>query len=99
MGQKVGVFISTSLFIALHSVDFCNTYLRSEFQKNDSPALTLSHFMFTWSVIQLAVTFYIAIFVSEISEHAELTKGEEEHHYTLKQVFIILGDIVKNRNL
>ena len=55
--------------------------------------------MFTWSVIQLAVTFYIAIFVSETSEHAELTKGEEEHHYTLKQVFIILGDIVKNRNL
>lgn len=27
VGFKVGIFTSTSMFIALHSVDFCNTYI------------------------------------------------------------------------
>jgi hypothetical protein len=63
VGQRVGVFISTSLFIALHSVEFCNNYIYLVSQTE--PVLTLRGFMMGWSQFQLIITFYIALFVKE----------------------------------
>ena len=63
MGQKLGVFVSTSLFIALHSPEFCNRYLRTE--PREDPVVSLSQFMLGWCVLQLCVTIYIAVGVKE----------------------------------
>lgn len=46
VGQKVGIFMSTSMFIALHSVDFCNKYLYSVPQTE--AMLPLKTFMLIW---------------------------------------------------
>jgi hypothetical protein len=44
------------------------------------------------------VTILIAFFVSE--KHQDRTvESQEEHHYSLSQVFIILKDVLKNPNL
>ena len=96
VGQKIGIFLSTSMFIALHSVDFCNTYLYSTPQTE--PFLPLPTFIKVWSYFQLIVTILIAFFVSE--KHQDRTlEAQEEHHYSLSQVFIILKDVLKNPNL
>jgi PAT family acetyl-CoA transporter-like MFS transporter 1 len=92
VGQKIGYFLSTSLFVALHSSEFCNTYLRGN--PIEAPILTLSKFMYSWSLVQVGVTLYIAFL---IDEGDRVTEGEKP--YTLKQVFIILGDVVKNPNI
>jgi hypothetical protein len=104
VGQKLGVFISTSLFIALHSSEFCLKYLGSEREW-----LSLGQFMYWWSIVQVAVTLYIAFLVPEkgaTSLREGGSAGEEEKNgpggegqYTLRQVFVILKDIIKNRNL
>lgn len=95
VGQRIGMFISTSMFIALHSVEFCNSYLFTV--PGTEPLLTLRTFMQVWSNVQLAVTLYIMVFVSEASPHT--VKSEKTEEYGLKQVFMILGDIAKNRNI
>lgn len=46
----------------------------------------------------MAVTLYIAVFVNEVA-HATATTDGGESPYTLKQVFIILKDVVKNPNI
>ncbi len=50
--------------------------------------------MYSWSLVQVGVTLYIAFL---IDEGDRVTEGEKP--YTLKQVFIILGDVVKNPNI
>jgi len=49
VGQKIGMFISTSLFIALHSVDFCNTYLYPTHRTE--ALLPLPTFIMIWSQV------------------------------------------------
>ena len=66
VGQKVGIFVSTSLFIALHSPEFCNRYLRTD--PREDPVLSLSQFMLGWCVLQLVVTLYIGLAVKEGEE-------------------------------
>jgi hypothetical protein len=84
------------MFIALHSVDFCNIYLFSTPQTE--PFLGLPTFIKVWSCFQLIVTFLIAFFVSEKHQNRTV-EAQEEHHYSLSQVFIILKDVLKNPNL
>ncbi|TNV84327.1 hypothetical protein FGO68_gene12155 [Halteria grandinella] len=97
VGQRIGMFISTSMFIALHSVEFCNNYVYT--LPGDEPVLTLKTFMMVWSNVQLAVTLYIMVFVSEASPHQSVKQEEKSEEYGLKQVFMILGDVAKNRNI
>jgi MFS transporter, PAT family, solute carrier family 33 (acetyl-CoA transportor), member 1 len=47
VGFKVGIFTSTSMFIALHSVEFCNNYIYSV--PKLEPVLPLKTFMLMWS--------------------------------------------------
>ena len=51
--------------------------------------------MLIWSQVQIAVTIYIAILVPE--DQRKDTIADEQ--YSLRQVFLVLGDIVKNKNL
>lgn len=39
------------------------------------------------------------VFVSEASPHQSVKQEEKSEEYGLKQVFMILGDVAKNRNI
>ena len=54
VGQTAGFFISYTVFLALQSKDFCNSYLRWEPQ--DTGIIELPSFMFFFGVLFLVVT-------------------------------------------
>ena len=49
VGFKVGILISTSLFISLNSLEFCNTYIFKTPQ--EVPLLPLKTFIEIWSYV------------------------------------------------
>ncbi|OXA62055.1 Acetyl-coenzyme A transporter 1 [Folsomia candida] len=55
VGLKIGRFIGYGLFINLASPDFSNKYLRTV-PKSDVGVVTLSGFMFAWSIIYFVCT-------------------------------------------
>ena len=54
VGQTAGFFLAYTIFLALESKEFCNTYLRWEPQ--DSGLVDLSIFLFVWGVIFIVMT-------------------------------------------
>lgn len=43
VGHKLGSLVSTTMFVALNSVDFCNSYIFSE--RREEPLLTIPSFI------------------------------------------------------
>ena len=73
VGQTAGYFLGYTIFLALESKEFCNTYLRVEPQENG--ILELSSFLFFWGLIFVTVTTAVWWFKSEKrEEHAEERK-------------------------
>ena len=66
IGHKIGHFMSTSAFIALNSVDFCQRYIYGyQVAKVVKPLVSMEQFIKAWAIIQFVVTIYIACFVPE----------------------------------
>ena len=63
VGQSVGKILSTTLFIALNSVDFCNNWIYKT--NRTEPLLSIEAFIFYWASIQMLITLYILFFVPE----------------------------------
>ena len=57
IGLNTGYFLSFSLFLALNSLSFCNTYLRST--PMDVPILTAGPFFQFWGAVFLVVTVWL----------------------------------------
>ena len=73
VGQTTGFFLGYSIFLALESKEFCNTYLRVEPQ--ETGMVELSSFLFFWGLIFVTVTSAVWLFKSEKREvHAEERK-------------------------
>lgn len=73
VGQTVGFFLGYSIFLALESKEFCNTYLRGVPQ--EAGMVELSSFLYFWGFVFLVVTTAIWWFKSEKrEEHAEERK-------------------------
>lgn len=73
--------MSTTVFIALNSTEFCNKYLFSE--KSEEPLLSIPQFIFLWASIQMLITLYILFFVPEkikvkVDDGSVLDQEEEE---------------------
>ena len=66
VGQTAGFFMGYSIFLALESKEFCNTYLRAEPQ--ETGIVDLSTFLFIWGVLFALVTTAIWWFKSEKKE-------------------------------
>ena len=49
IGHRFGIILSTTVFVALNSVDFCNKWIFKE--KKEEPLLSIPSFIFYWSVI------------------------------------------------
>jgi PAT family acetyl-CoA transporter-like MFS transporter 1 len=73
VGQTVGFFLGYSIFLALESKEFCNSYLRTVPQ--ETGMVELSSFLFFWGIVFFAVTTAVLVFKSEKrEEHAEKRK-------------------------
>jgi hypothetical protein len=92
MGQKIGIFISSSIFMNLNSVNFCNTYLGYFFKETlTEPLLTLENYIFT-----IGVVFYVATAVVTI-----IPEGIDESRVdkSLFETYSILNDMRSNKYL
>lgn len=84
IGQRIGGFASTSLFISLNSPEFCGTWIYGTKAEETEPLLTLESWILMWGSFQLFITVYIALFVPEedpelkIELEASSKKSEEE---------------------
>ena len=63
VGQTAGYFLGNVVFLALESVDFCNSYLRSEPQSTG--LVTLSGFFYFWGIVFMVSTTLVMIFKRE----------------------------------
>ena len=86
VGQTSGFFLGYTIFLALESKEFCNTYLRVEPQ--EAGILELSTFLFFWGVIFITITTAIWWFKSEKrEEHAEERKTISEGNRVVPFIF------------
>ena len=65
IGQRIGSFISTSLFISLNSQEFCSAWIYGTPVEETQPILTLENYLLIWPSFQMLITIYIALFVPE----------------------------------
>jgi PAT family acetyl-CoA transporter-like MFS transporter 1 len=85
VGQTVGFFLGYSIFLALESKEFCNSYLRTVPQ--ETGMVELSSFLFFWGIVFFAVTTAVLVFKSEKrEEHAEKRKTVMEAYMQLLTV-------------
>lgn len=63
IGHRLGIIISTTVFVSLNSVEFCNKWIFNEPQEQG--LLSIPQFIWWWAVVQFVITIYIAVFVPE----------------------------------
>jgi len=63
LGLQIGFFSSSSIFLALNSVDFCNNYLR--WHAASEPLLSLSHYFWFWGWLFVLFTVYLCVAFKE----------------------------------
>lgn len=67
VGQTAGYFIAFTVFMALESADFCNSYLR--FTPSDTGIVDLASFLYFWGILFLVVTTLVGLFKHERQEN------------------------------
>lgn len=85
IGLSIGYFVSYTIFLALNSPEFCNSYLRQE--PSEEGILSLGQYMWFWGVIYIIVTVLIALFKTERKEYNQNTSIVK----TYRQMFFILS--------
>ena len=105
VGIRTGMGISTTIFMALNTVEFCNKWIFPQDKPREEPLVNIPDFIFYWAFVQFSITMYILLFVPEKIKYD--TSGEdlsdleeEEDEITIKpsQIFGITWDILKNPN-
>jgi hypothetical protein len=92
MGQRIGIFISSSIFMNLNSVNFCNNYLSLLLSKPlTEPLLQLDSYIFIIGVVFIVAT-CILIFIPEEVDEQRVHKG-------LSETFSIIFQMSKNKYL
>jgi hypothetical protein len=92
MGQKIGIFISSSIFINLNSVSFCNNYL-GYFFKGEliEPLLKLDSYIFMMGVVFLIATAIVVIIPEGIDE--------QRVDKSIFETFSIINEMLTNKYL
>ena len=67
IGQTAGYFIAFTVFMALESADFCNSYLR--FTPSDTGIVDLAGFLYFWGILFLVVTTLVGLLKHERQEN------------------------------
>lgn len=89
-GQTAGYFLGYVLFLALESAEFCNNYLRND-PKPDG-IVTLSGFLYFWSLVFIVSTTLLAIFKTEDKGH---TDGREQMDMNVQEAYSTLFRIAQ----
>lgn len=92
VGQTAGYFLGYVVYMALESKDFCNRFLRSVPQ--ETGVITLSGFMFFWSIIFVITTTLVMILKKEKSEAEKSDDGENEEHSGVIDTYKLLWKIL-----
>lgn len=85
VGQTTGYFLGYTVFIALESKDFCNTYLRSV--PTNTGIVTLNDFMFFWGCVFIITTTLVWVLKKETERVTEKTGILK----TYKQLLSVVG--------
>ncbi|XP_055624324.1 acetyl-coenzyme A transporter 1 [Toxorhynchites rutilus septentrionalis] len=92
VGQTAGYFLGYVAFMALESVEFCNSYLRSV--PSDEGLVTLPGFLWFWGLVFLVTTSLVALLKRETLPSAE--RGHDElMELDIRQTYGLLIDIIK----
>lgn len=67
IGQTAGYFIAFTIFMALESANFCNSYLR--FTPSDTGIVDLAGFLYFWGILFLVVTTLVGLMKHERQEN------------------------------
>ena len=67
IGQTAGYFIAFTVFMALESANFCNSYLRST--PSDTGIVDLAGFLYFWGILFLIVTTLVGLLKHERQEN------------------------------
>ena len=78
IGQRIGMFMSTSLFISLNSAEFCGRWIYGTPTEETEPILTLDRYLLIWPAFQLLITIYIALFVPEKDPELQKVASKEK---------------------
>ena len=78
IGQRIGFFSSTSLFISLNSPEFCGKWIYGTDPETTEPILTLQNYILIWTTFQVIITIYIALFVPEVDPELKKLYDEAE---------------------
>eukprot|EP00013_Stygamoeba_regulata_P020339 CAMPEP_0177654508 /NCGR_PEP_ID=MMETSP0447-20121125/14375_1 /TAXON_ID=0 /ORGANISM="Stygamoeba regulata, Strain BSH-02190019" /LENGTH=591 /DNA_ID=CAMNT_0019158173 /DNA_START=194 /DNA_END=1969 /DNA_ORIENTATION=- len=65
IGLNIGYFMSFTIFLAFHSADFCNKFLRSTETASEEGVLTLAGYLQFWGIMYLGITVLLAVFKHE----------------------------------
>lgn len=86
VGQTAGYFLGYVVYMALESKDFCNRFLRSIPQ--ETGVITLSGFMFFWSIIFIITTTLVMLIKKESDDR------EAEDHSGVVDTYKLLWKIL-----
>eukprot|EP00123_Amoebidium_parasiticum_P010170 comp19935_c0_seq1/m.24232 comp19935_c0_seq1/g.24232 ORF comp19935_c0_seq1/g.24232 comp19935_c0_seq1/m.24232 type:complete len:555 (-) comp19935_c0_seq1:269-1933(-) len=86
IGLNTGYFLSFTIFLALNSPEFCNTYLRWGQESADVGIITLGPYMQFWGIVSLATTLWLALF----KEEAEVANSEMSIAETYRTIWQVL---------
>lgn len=101
MGIRIGSLLATSLFVALNSVEFCNTWIFKDGPRAE-PLVSLSDFIFYWSVGQCCITLYVLFCEPEKvkfdDDKNESQEEDEEITISPNQIIPITCDLLQKKS-
>lgn len=106
VGIMAGVFLSTTVYFAFNSVNFCNSYIRPFYVNPEelhdtegpysTPMVNEIEFMFGWGIIAILVALYTLLFHSEKDDRV---KPQSEQKGSIIGTYKIAFKLLFNRNM
>ncbi|KAI0244199.1 hypothetical protein L0F63_007248 [Massospora cicadina] len=84
VGLTTGYFLSFTIFLALSSPEFCNTYLRSA--SSEVGVVTLSAYLMFWAFGYALVTAYLVLFKTEARDGPHQDMNISETYRTIVEI-------------
>mmetsp|Transcript_683 Transcript_683/g.795 ORF Transcript_683/g.795 Transcript_683/m.795 type:complete len:376 (+) Transcript_683:313-1440(+) len=106
IGLSAGVFLSTTIYFALNSVDFCNKFIRPMYTSPDDlsdiskgpyslPLLDETSFMKGWGIITILISIYTLILHDEKEDRVQ----PEVENSSIMDIFKLTVRLIYNKNM
>ena len=92
IGLNAGFFLAFTIFLALNSPDFCNSYLRSV--PADVGLVGLGEFMRFWSVVYVLLTAWLMFFQREAP-----FRPKSAHSMSIAAVYRTIWTVIKKTRM